>query len=521
MPDPNTPLAVLAIDLGTGGPKAAVFHEDGRLLGSGVAKTPITVTADGGAEQDPEDWWTAIVAAAREAIEQIPAGEPRPGAVAVTAQWVTTVPVDASGRHVGHAISWMDRRGGKFAYEAVGPAPRVFGYNPRKIARWLRVNGGAPSLAGRDPIGQILFLKHERPDVYEAAAYFVEPGDYLTARMTGRVVNAGESATGCWGTDTRDIGNVQYDERLLTQAGLDPAKLAPIVPTNSIVGNLLPEVAAEFGLDQVPVMTSTPDITSAAVGSGAVAEKAAHLYIGTSGWLSCHIPFRKRTDVLHQIAALPSSLPGQYLVVTEQQTAGGALDHLKDVLLGQPELSFEQLNEEAAAAGIGANGVQVTPWLNGERTPLDDARVRGAISNISLTSTRGSLARATLEGVAMNVRWMQHYTEKFVGGEFEEIAFIGGGASSDLWCQIFADTLGRRINQIDEPRQANVRGAAMLALLGLGRVTVDDIPSRVSVKAVYEPDLSAQKQYDALFNDFQAHYKATKKWHARRNEPAE
>ena len=520
MPEPSGPLTILAIDLGTGGPKAAVYHEDGRLLGSGVAKTPITVTEDGGAEQDPEHWWTAIVAAAREALEQIPANEPRPGAVAVTAQWVTTVPVDGSGRHVGNAISWMDRRGGKYAHEAVGPGPRVFGYNPRKIVRWLRVNGGAPSLAGRDPNGQILFLQHERPEAYEAPTYFVEPGDYLTARMTGRVANSGESATGCWGTDTRDIDNITYDERLLTQAGLDPAKFAPIVPSNSVVGNLLPAGAAELGLDEIPVLASSPDVTSAAVGSGAVAEKAAHLYIGTSSWLSCHVPFRK-TDAIHQIAALPSSLPGRYLVATEQQVAGAALDHLKDVLLGQPELSFDLLNEEAAAAGIGANGVQFTPWLNGERTPLDDARVRGAISNLSLTSTRGSLARATLEGVAMNSRWMQHYTEKFVRGKFEEIAFIGGGATSDLWCQILADTMGRRINQIDGPRQANVRGAALLALLGLGRITVDDIPSRVTVKASYDPDPAASAQYDTLFKDFQAHYKATKKWPSRRNEPAE
>ena len=164
--------------------------------------------------------------------------------------------------------------------------------------------------------------------------------------------------------------------------------------------------------------------------------------------------------------------------------------------------------------------MQFTPWLNGERTPLDDARIRGAYSNISLTATRGSLMRATLEGVAMNVRWMQHYTEKLAGSRHDSIAFIGGGASSDLWSQIFADVLGREIRQMDGPRHANVRGAAMLALLGLGRITVEDIPDRVAVRRRFTPDPAAAKQYDALFSDFQGHYKATKRWHHRRNEPA-
>jgi xylulokinase len=514
------PIAVLAIDLGTGGPKVAVFAESGELLASGVASTPIQITDDGGAEQDPNDWWRAIVAATRDALAAMPTGAPAPGAIAVTAQWATTVPVDEHGSAVGNVISWMDRRGAQYAFDACGPGPRAVGYNAIKIARWLRYTGGAPSLAGRDPIGQILFLQHERPDVYAAARYFVEPGDYLTARLTGRVVTAPETATMCWGTDTRDINAITYSDKLIRMSGLDPDRLAPIVPSNSVVGDVLPEVAAELGVDEIPVIASSPDVTSAAVGSGAVADGAAHLYIGTSGWLSCHLPKRK-TDVLHQMAALPSSLPGKYLLATEQQTAGASLDHLKDVLLNLPGYSFEELAGEAEAAGLGANGVQFTPWLNGERTPLDDARIRGAYSNISLTATRGSLMRATLEGVAMNVRWMQHYTEKLAGSRHDSIAFIGGGASSDLWSQIFADVLGREIAQMDGPRQANVRGAALLALLGLDRITVDDIPSRVSVTQRFTPDPERARQYDALFSDFQKHYKATRRWHARRNDPAD
>lgn len=512
--------AVLAIDLGTGGPKVAVVDAAGRTLGYGVATTPITRTADGGAEQDPEDWWRAIVAASRDALATQAAGTPRPGAVAVTAQWVTTVPVDDRGTAVGRAISWMDTRGAQFARSACGPGPRVAGYNPYKIAQWLRITGGAPSLDGRDPVGQILFLRHVRPDVYAAADYFVEPGDYLTARMTGRVVTAAETATACWGTDTREIGRIDYHASALAMTGLDPDKLAPIVPTGAVAGELLAGPAGELGLAPgIPVLASTPDITSAAVGSGAVGDHQAHLYAGTSGWLACHLP-QRRADAFHQVASLPSSLPGRYLIACEQQCVGATLDHLRDRLLAAPQTPYEVLMAEAQAAGSGAGGVQFTPWLNGERSPLDDSRVRGAYSNLSLISDRGALVRATLEGVAFNMRWLQRYTERLARSRHDSIAFIGGGAMSELWSQIFADVLGREIRQIAEPRQANVRGAALLALMSLGRIRVDQIPGLVAVERTFTPDPAAARQYDALFKDFQAHYKATKKWHARRNTPA-
>lgn len=511
------PFAVLAIDLGTGGPKVAVVDGHGRTLGYGVAATPITHTAGGGAEQDPEHWWRAIVAATADALSALSVDAPRPGAVAVTAQWVTTVPVDRSGAAVGPAISWMDTRGAPYARRACGPGPRVAGYNVGKLVRWLRVTGGAPSLDGRDPVGQILFLRHQRPDVYAAADYFVEPGDHLTARLTGKVVTAAETATACWGTDTRDIGAIAYHERTLALSGIEPGKLAPIVPTGATAGALLPGPAAELGLDPgIPVLASTPDITSAAVGSGAIADRQAHLYVGTSGWLSCHMPER-RADALHQVASLPSSLPGRYLIACEQQCAGAALDHLRDRLLDASQVPFPELMAEAEAAGIGARGVQFTPWLNGERSPLEDSRLRGAYSNLSLTSDRGALVRATLEGVALNMRWLQRYTERLARARHESIAFIGGGAMSGLWSQIFADVLGREIRQIAEPRQANVRGAALLALMSLGRIGPEEASGFVGVERTYTPDPGARRTYDRLFEDFRRHHRATRRWYHARN----
>lgn len=507
---------ILAIDLGTGGPKVALVSATGDVLADAFEPTPLVLTSDGGVEQDPEDWWRAITSASRRAMAAAPADTKRPAAVAVTSQWVTTVAIDEHADPLMNAVSWMDGRGAPYAHAATGPAPRVAGYNPIKLMRWLRATGGAPSLAGHDPVGQILFIQARHPDVYERTRAFVEPGDFLTARMTGRIAASAESATVCWGTDNRKIDAIAYDDSLLKLSGLQRDKLPEIVPSGSIVGDLLPARAAELGIDPVPVVASSPDIMSAAVGSGAVANYAAHLYIGTSAWLSCHVPFKK-TDPFHNIAALPSSIPGKYLVCTEQQCAGATLSHLRDNLLAAADLSFDELVAEAEDIGPGADGVIFTPWLNGERTPLDDNHVRAAYANLSLGTTRGTLVRATLEGVALNARWMQKHTEKLVGQRLDEIAFIGGGAESPLWAQIFADVLDREIHRIAEPRKANTRGAALLASLALGHIEVDDIPARVRTAQVHTPNPANRALYDELFDEFRGFYKANRKMYTRLN----
>ncbi len=113
------------------------------------------------------------------------------------------------------------------------------------------------------------------------------------------------------------------------------------------------------------------------------------------------------------------------------------------------------------------------PWLNGERSPVEDRLVRGGFFNQSLQTTRGHLVRAVLEGVAYNARWLLKYVEPFIGRKLDGIRLIGGGARSKLWCQILADVLDRPIHQVDEPVMANARGAAFQAGLALGHLTVE------------------------------------------------
>lgn len=522
--------SILAIDLGTSAVKLAAVTLRGRLLGGEVEPLELRLLPGGGAEQEPEAWWQAIVRGTRRLLDSgvVAAGDLL--GVNVSSQWSGTVAVDAQGKPLHPAILWMDSRGAPHVRRVANGLLPIEGYGLGRLLTWVRLTGGAPSLSGKDPLGHILFLQHERPDVYRATHTFLEPRDWLNLRLSGRCVSSYDCITLHWVTDNRDLSRITYDERLLQMVGLHREKLPELVPAASVLGPLHPEAARALGLsERVQVVSGAPDILAAAVGSGAVRDFEPHLCIGTSSWLSCHVPYKK-TDVLHNMATLPSALPGRYLLVNEQESAGICLSFLKDnILFGQDEAPgahsppsdaeavYKILEQDAARIPPGSEQLIFLPWLNGERSPVDDQKLRGGFFNQSLQTTRGHMVRAVLEGVAYNSRWLLTYVEQFLGRKLGAIRLIGGGARSKLWCQIHADVLGRRIEVVDEPVLANARGAAFQAAVALGHLRVEEIPSLVGIAETFEPDPRNRAVYDELFREFVNLYKANKAIFARLN----
>jgi xylulokinase len=517
---------VLAVDLGTGGPKVALVSRRGAIAAH--AKRPIDTTflAGGGAEQDPSQWWEAIVGAAQEVLDDHAVRSDRIVGVACTAQWSGTVATAADGTALRPAVIWMDSRGSDAIRRQTRGPVSVLGYDVRKLQRWIRLTGGAPGRSGKDPTAHILWIREADPDVYAETHLFLEPVDWLTLRLTGRAVASYDSIVAHWVTDNRRIDAVRYDDTLLAMAGLERSKLPDLVPSASVVGTLTEEAAKELGLPSgLPVATGTGDIHSAAVGSGAATDFDAHLYIGTSSWISCHVPFKK-TDALRNVASIPAAVPGRYLVADEHETAGACLTFVAGtVLSGDDGLGLEvppadvyrRLDEVAESVGPGAGGTLFTPWLNGERSPVDDHTIRAGFHNLSLSTTRRQLVRAVYEGVAFNSRWLLQAVERFVRRPFSSLAFVGGGANSDVWAQIHADVTGRRIRQVADPVLANVRGAGLLAFVALGAIDVADIAAAVDVRRTYEPDPGAAVTYDELYAEFVNLYKQTKAIHRRLN----
>jgi xylulokinase len=526
--------SILAIDLGTSAVKLAVITIRGKILGGDVEPIALDLLPDGGAEQDPESWWAAIVRGTRRMLEQGVVSADDIIGVNVSSQWSGTVAVDERGKPLRPALIWMDSRGEPHVRRVAHGLIPIEGYGLTRLLKWVRLTGGAPTLSGKDPLGHILYLQSEHPDIYRATYKFLEPKDWLNLRLSGRLASSYDSITLHWVTDNRNLQRITYDERLLQMTGLPREKLPDLVPAATVLGPLQPEAARALGLsDKVQVVTGAPDILAAAVGSGAVRDHEPHLCIGTSSWLSCHVPYKK-TDVLHQMGTLPSALPGRYLLTNEQESAGICLSFLKDnILFGHEELArdgnpqddhghasanlYKVLEKEAERVPAGSDRLIFMPWLNGERSPVDDQRLRGGFFNQSLKTTRGHMVRAVLEGVAYNSRWLLTYVEKFVDRKLDSIRLIGGGARSRLWCQTIADVLDRRIQQVDEPVLANARGAAFQAAVALGHLTVDEIPSLVPIANTFEPNPKNRGLYDELFREFVNLYKSNKAIFARLN----
>jgi xylulokinase len=506
----------LAVDLGTGGPKVAVFTFDGDLVDSDFEPVALHLGPDGRAEQRPSDWWDAIVTARRRITERGTVGPDDIAVVSVTSQWCGTVPVDREGRPLRDALIWMDSRGAPQIERIVGGPVRVAGYDPRKLRTWIRLTAGIPAHSGKDPIAHILWLQEHEPDIARDTATYLEPKDWLNLRLTGRCVATHDSIVMHWVTDNRDPNNDVYDDGLLRASGLRRDQLPDLAPAASIIGEVTAEAAAALDVPVgTPVAGGTPDVQSAAIGSGAVRDFEGHVYIGTSSWITCHVPFKK-TDVLRGVASLPSPLPGKYFVANEQESAGVCLTWLRDNVLGAHE-SYEAIDGIAATATAGSNGAIFTPWLNGERTPVDDHTVRGGWHNVSLQTTRADLVRSVLEGVAYNTRWLLEAVEKFTGRPFPSLNFIGGGAQSPLWGTILADVLDRPIRRVEHPIEANARGAALLGALALKARTVDEIAHAVRVVEEHRPDPANRAVYDPLYAEFRNLYKKTKGIYARLN----
>ena len=220
------------------------------------------------------------------------------------------------------------------------------------------------------------------------------------------------------------------------------------------------------------------------------------------------------------MGALPSGIPGRYLLTNEQDCAGVCLQHLRDNIFfysdelttgAKPENAYQLFDEIAARTPAGSDRLIFTPWLYGERSPVDDKFVRGEFFNQSLQTTREHMIRAVFEGVAYNSRWLLKYVEQFTKRRMEAINMLGGGARSEIWCQIHADVLNRRIRQVKDPILANVRGAALLASAALGYIRYDEIASRVPIARVFEPNPDHRRIYDELFEEFVAIYQSNQK----------
>ena len=499
----SAPTCILAIDLGTSGPKVALVADDGRLVARAVRPVKTRQLPGDGAEQDAEEIWRAVVEAARETLRAADVPRDAVRGIVCDSHYFSLVPVDASGHATMPCLLWMDQRGAPYVQEIYARTPEAFG-------RWIEVHGLPALPTGNDSLAHMLWVREARPDVYARTHAFVEPMDYVNARLTGRVCANARTVFPLVLTDNRELADVHYDDELVRLTGVDREKLPPLVAPDERVGKLLPEVAEALGLSpSTEVFTGLNDTQAVAVGAGTFLPGQGGINVGTTTQVLAHLG-GMHNDLERSLLAMPSGLPDRYMLLGENGLGGKLLEHFvlrvvhsKDAFADHStEDAYAQLERVIAAEPAGSGGLLFLPWFGGVQAPVSDPHMRGAFLNLSLDATRTRMMRAIVEGIAFNMRWLLPAAEKVQGHAFEQLRFSGGGAVSDTWSQLMADVLERPVVQVDEPRYLNAKGAAFVAFVQAGLTDLDQIDRFCPTRRRYEPDPERTGLYTRLFEQF-------------------
>lgn len=408
----------IGIDLGTTVCKAARLDETGAVQAF-FCKEYDLICRDGLVEQDAEVWYQLVL----EALRAV--GAPSVRGISISTQGVAVVPVDAQGLPLSNAISWLDVRAGAEA----ASLSRAVG------ADYIRAVTGK-TCGGSYVLPKLIWLRENRRALYDKAHKFLLPLDYLNLRLTGRALT---DYTVAGGTMAYDIHNKCYDQRLLQAAGVEESKLAEVACMGTPVGTLLPQVLRETGLpSHCTVYLGGQDQKLAALGAG-IDKDTVTVSLGTA------------SAVTRLAEQMPQAAPCSvfrfdarcYSLEGVLDTSGAALKWLMGIL-GQPDYAaMNRLAEEAGTAG----GVVFH----------SDLTAGGSIENLHLSTTPGNLVYALMEGVSRAIGRLA----QAMGG-CEKLVVFGGGARSDIWCQILAQTTKKTVC-VPQTEETGILGAARLA----------------------------------------------------------
>ena len=497
---------VLVIDLGTGGPKVGLVDAQGHVPACAGATVQTLLQPGGGAEHDPAEWWATIKTCLKQVLQESGVSPTNIISMAITSCWSVTVAVDERGEPLMNAMSWMDTRGGRYCWEIVKGFPSIQGYQLGILMKYLNLHGFAPSPTGS--LSNVLFIKHERPEIYRRTYKFFEPMDYITMRLTGKFAATQNTMIPLLVVDNRRLDRTDYDPWLIKTSTIDREKLPDLHPIDGTLGTLDPAVAAELGLSPDTLVTcGVSDHSTSAIGAGAVGQSEPAAVMGSSGHMAFHVP-SKKTDIFNMMCTIPSGIKDNYVFWSDLGNNGKVLDTcLKNMLGERDDLPpgevradfYERADRIAAPIPTGSGGLLFFPWFIGSLSPDGDEHLRGGFLNLSYSTSRAHLMRAVFEGLAMNWRWLRGPAERLVGRKFNYWRITGGGAISDVWVQIMADVVGIPMHRLDRPRMSTMIGMGLLAFHRLGRVKLEDIPSMIKIDRVFEPDPKNRPIYDKLY----------------------
>lgn len=503
--------ALLGIDLGTTGVKAALFAaEDGRVLADAFVDYPLFHPHPGWAEQNPADWWRATQSAIRACL------------AAGSQQGVS--PADVLGLGLSgqmHGVVLLDER-----QEVLRPCIIWADQRSDEQCRWITERVGArqlieyvsnPALTGFSA-PKLLWIRDNEPEIFARARTMLLPKDYIRFLLTGVMAMEISDAAG---TCLLDVKHGSWSQEVLQAIDLHPALLPPVVPADAPSGTITPQVAALTGLREgTPVAGGGADNACGAVGNGVVTEGLALVSVGTSGIVLAYAgtPQVDTSGPVPRVHTFNHAVPGAWYLMGVTQGAGLSLRWLRDNI-GLPERAlerwtgvdaYETLEQEAASVSAGSDGLIFLPYLQGERTPHLDAYARGGWIGLTASHDRRHLVRSVMEGVAFSLKDCFAIIRE-QGLRLEQMRATGGGAKSPLWRQIIADVLGVEL-VVTNASEGPAFGAALLAGVAGGVYRTVQAACDQTVRVVERtlPQPETASAYAGAYETYRALYPALK-----------
>lgn len=517
----------LSYDIGTTGVKTCIFELGAtiKMVAAASAGYKLYVFPDGGAEQEPQEWWDAMCSTTRKVLSESKIDPHDICGISFCSQMQGVVLVDKDAKPVRRAMSYMDQRAREELKKGMANGFQIAGANVIKLLPSLMITG-AVAASVKDPVWKYKWVEAHEPENFKKVHKWLDVKEYFIARMTGEFCMTHDSA---FATELYDIKNKVFSPKMCKMLGVNPDHLPAIKRSDSKIGDLKSQPAEELGLcEGIAVYGGGGDASLIGVGAGSVKLGDTHIYNGTSGWVSTVVG-KSVVDASAMIAAVVGAEPDRYNYFAELETAGKCLEWVKDhialdevgIYIDKKHITdsyeekytslYDYMSEVVSKVPAGSGGVVFTPWLHGNRCPFEDPNARGMFFNISLETGKSELIRSVIEGVCYHMRWFLETEDKKVKSN-DRVRFVGGGALSDITCQILADVTGKTVETVESPQNVGAMGAAVLVAVGSEKcAAIDEAVKLIPVSKTFEPNKANKAVYDKGYEVYKNLYLANKK----------
>ncbi len=484
---------IITIDVGTTSMRAILYDTAGQILHIHQQENAPEFFVDGRVEQAPQAWESILTASLKACADAAHEKNVEPLCISVTAQRSSVIPVDADGTPLHPAIMWQDRRTADMTAAMEVHNPLVYGKTGLKIS---------PVFSAI----KMAWFRENRPDIWQKAHKMIGIQDWVLYLLSGRFVTDHTFGSR---TNLFDLKRRCWDDDLLALFGVEKRMLCDLVPPGAIVGGVTKALSAATGIVAgLPVVSAGGDQQCAALGSGLFSRDRAVSNTGTGSYLIGHAE-RPSFDEKMRLSCNVSAVPDSYIVEAAVLTSGTIYRWLREAFYRDCD-SFDQLNAEAADAPPGANGLLLLPHFKGSGSPYWDAQARGVFYNLTLSTTRGEMVRAILEGIAVEMKGCLDLVEN-VCGRVEFISVAGGLTRSGLFNRIQSNVFDRPVKRYGN-NEATSLGAWIAGAVAVG--VESSYPAAFALASAkdsakyYEPEASCRDIYDLQCRRSRALYEA-------------